>query len=324
MNRTSGIHRWAVSAAVFSLIMASTGGVSAEAPAKERDVMKNVGSYLQWNSPVTVKLDGQELPVKAEMEGTKILIPFRAAFEALGAKVTWDGAAGSASAVMGSGGSAHSVQVRAGEEEAVVDGSSYTYDHEAVNREGSLYVPLRMLTAASGTRFEWDLVSRTLLLESAAPTASGFKAGSPAYEAQGDIPARYAHGASADGKDVNPPLQWEGAPQGTKSYAVVMYDLHPIADNWIHWSVLNLPASAQGISEGVTGALPEGAETNAYFGMGPPPHSGDHPYRVVVYALDTEKVELKNAPVFFEDLEPVLEEHALAKSEWTGYFRGAE
>ncbi|WP_426449539.1 YbhB/YbcL family Raf kinase inhibitor-like protein [Paenibacillus sp. S-38] len=324
MPRLRGIHRWAASAAVLSLMMAA-GAANAEAPVKERDVMKNVGSYLQWNSPVTVKLDGQELPVKAEMEGTKILVPFRAAFEALGAKVTWDEAGGSASAVVESGGAAHSVKVRAGEEEAVVDGSPYTYDHEAVNREGSLYVPLRVLTAASGARFEWDLASRTLLLEAeAGDPAAGFEAGSPAYEAHGDIPARYAHGASADGKDVNPPLQWEGAPQGTKSYAVVMYDLHPIADNWIHWSVLNLPASSQGIPEGVTGALPEGTETNAYFGMGPPPHSGDHPYRVVVYALDTEKVELKSAPVFFEDVEPVLEEHALAKSEWTAYFRGAE
>ncbi|MCZ8519925.1 MULTISPECIES: YbhB/YbcL family Raf kinase inhibitor-like protein [Paenibacillus] len=323
MRRSVMICRWAAAAAAMSLML-TAGAANAAAPAKERDVMKNVGSYLQWNSPVTVKLDGKELPVQGEMVDSRILVPFRTVFEALGAKVTWDGASGTASASAEAGGGTRTVVVRPGEEEIGIDGIAYTYDIPAVNRGGSLLVPVRAIPAALGTGFGWDLASRTLTLESVPPGRSGFTAGSPAFGAYGDMPARFAHGASADGRDVNPPLQWEGAPQGTKSFAVVMYDLHPIADNWIHWSVLNLPASSRGLEEGVAGAIREGEETNPYFGMGPPPHSGDHPYRIVVYALDTEKVELPAAPVFFEDLDPALKEHALARAEWTGYFRGAE
>ncbi|AJY77565.1 hypothetical protein VN24_06925 [Paenibacillus beijingensis] len=143
---------------------------------------------------------------------------------------------------------------------------------------------------------------------------------SPAFAKFGTIPAKYAH-QGGSGRDISPPVSWSNAPEGTKSFAVVMYDIHPIADNYIHWSVLNVPGAVRELSEDAAAALPAGQQPNAYFGMGPPPFSGDHLYRLAVYALDTELLELKDKVVFFDELEPLLQAHELGHAEWDGFFR---
>jgi hypothetical protein len=57
-----------------------------------------------------------------------------------------------------------------------------------------------------------------------------------------------------------------------ESFAVVMFDVHPIADNFIHWSVLNIPASVQELTEGASGHFTDGSvELNSYYGVEPPP-----------------------------------------------------
>jgi Raf kinase inhibitor-like YbhB/YbcL family protein len=112
-----------------------------------------------------------------------------------------------------------------------------------------------------------------------------------------EICARYG------GSDVSPALSWSGAPQGTKSFAVTMFDPDAQGDGWWHWLVVNIPANANGLAQGAgRGALPEGAVTlqnssgNArYDGPCPPKGSGLHHYQITLWALGDASVPLDPA-----------------------------
>src|SRR5512138_1509400 len=64
---------------------------------------------------------------------------------------------------------------------------------------------------------------------------------SSAFKDGGKIPVQYVM-PGAGGKNVSIPLAWKNAPAGTKSFAVSIVDPHPVANNWVHWLVINLPA----------------------------------------------------------------------------------
>ena len=70
------------------------------------------------------------------------------------------------------------------------------------------------------------------------------------------------NGWDCTGKNVSPALAWSGAPKGTKSFAVSVYDPDaPTGSGFWHWWVANMPADATGLPKGAgsgTG-LPDGA-----------------------------------------------------------------
>src|SRR5258708_22802666 len=84
---------------------------------------------------------------------------------------------------------------------------------------------------------------------------------SPAFANNGPSPKQY----TCEGTDISPPLRWSGAPQGTKSFALIIDD--PDAPDprapkttWVHWVAYNIPADANGLAEGAaTSGLPAGA-----------------------------------------------------------------
>ncbi|NNH68925.1 YbhB/YbcL family Raf kinase inhibitor-like protein [Nocardia uniformis] len=114
-------------------------------------------------------------------------------------------------------------------------------------------------------------------------------------------PAQWSSGTPG-GKDVSPQLNWSGAPAGTKSYAVTVYDPDaPTGSGFWHWAVANIPATTTTLSEGVgddTGSglplgsfqLPNDARLPRYIGAAPPAGHGKHRYFVTVHALDVDDI----------------------------------
>ena len=104
------------------------------------------------------------------------------------------------------------------------------------------------------------------------------------------------------GGNVSPGLAWKDAPAGTKSFVVTMYDPDaPTGSGWWHWTVYNIPASANGLPTGAGSGgkgLPAGAVqgrndggTAGFMGACPPPGPA-HRYIVTVTALKVEKLDL--------------------------------
>jgi Raf kinase inhibitor-like YbhB/YbcL family protein len=105
------------------------------------------------------------------------------------------------------------------------------------------------------------------------------------------------------GGNLSPPLSWSGAPAGTKSYIVTLYDPDD-RDNpsgWWHWVAYDIPATTTSLPAGAgverSTKLPAGTRQGrsdlgkmAYHG--PCPDKGDKPHRYTftVYALDVAQL----------------------------------
>jgi Raf kinase inhibitor-like YbhB/YbcL family protein len=150
---------------------------------------------------------------------------------------------------------------------------------------------------------------------------------SPAFAAGDPLPQRFA-AASAGGSDVSPPLSWSTVPEGTGSLAVTCVDHHPVAREYLHWIVVDLPPDLPFLSEGASGSRmipPGGCEllgTNGrpgYHGAGPPPGSGPHPYEFTVWALDLDRLPVGDDAGLAGFLAAVAG-HVLASGSITGFF----
>ncbi|MFF4257183.1 YbhB/YbcL family Raf kinase inhibitor-like protein [Streptomyces sp. NPDC001663] len=136
------------------------------------------------------------------------------------------------------------------------------------------------------------------------PEVPGFTVTSTTLTDGGQVPAEQHSGIFGvpGGKDASPQLSWTGAPEGTKSYAVTVYDPDaPTGSGFWHWAVADIPAGVTELPEGAgddTGSgLPEGAyqlpndaRAARFIGAAPPAGHGPHRYVVVVHALDVEQI----------------------------------
>lgn len=105
------------------------------------------------------------------------------------------------------------------------------------------------------------------------------------------------------GMNESPEIKWSGAPAGTKSFAVTVYDPDaPTGSGWWHLVVYNIPANVTALAAGAGAAdgksLPAGAAmgrtdfgSKAYGGACPPPGK-PHRYIITVHALKAEKIEV--------------------------------
>ena len=98
------------------------------------------------------------------------------------------------------------------------------------------------------------------------------------------------------GKNVSPQLSWSSAPDGTKSFAILMYDIDGQYGAGVsHWVAYDIPATVHGLSEGEGTAGSKnfvggtGTRGNAdYIGPCPPQGDGPHHYLITVMALDLD------------------------------------
>jgi Raf kinase inhibitor-like YbhB/YbcL family protein len=176
------------------------------------------------------------------------------------------------------------------------------------------------------------LTSALFAFASAGAQAGKLTLSSPDIKPGATIPNSHVfNGMDCTGNNVSPALSWTGAPANTKSFALTVYDPDaPTGSGWWHWVVYNIPANATKLAPGAGDPskklLPTGAvEGNTDFGQpgygGPCPPKGDKPhhYHFVLYALDTDKIEVPaNATAAMVGFN--LHAHQLAKAELTALY----
>lgn len=115
------------------------------------------------------------------------------------------------------------------------------------------------------------------------------------------IPVKYANVGFPGGENISPPYNWSDIPGNTKSFALAIIDRHPVANNFVHWLVIDIPANITGLNEGVslTDKMPNGSKEllttygrPGYGGPRPPAGTGDHPYEATVWVLNVQKLGL--------------------------------
>jgi Raf kinase inhibitor-like YbhB/YbcL family protein len=135
------------------------------------------------------------------------------------------------------------------------------------------------------------------------------------------------------GANVSPALSWSGAPSGTKSYALSIYDPDaPTGSGFWHWVVFNIPAATTSLPKGAgdpkAKSMPKGAiQSRIDYGFdgygGPCPPTGDKPhhYQITVFAVDVDKLpDAKDKNVSAAVVGFDLHFHTLAKATLTGMY----
>jgi hypothetical protein len=144
-----------------------------------------------------------------------------------------------------------------------------------------------------------------------------------AFPEGGTIPKKH----TADGPDVSPPLNWSGAPAGTKSLALICDDPDAPRKTWVHWVLYNVPGDATGLPEGVAAAkkLADGSRhgTNDFgrigYGGPAPPRGKPHRYFFKLYALDTTLTLPAGASK--DQLLAAMKGHVLAEAQCMGHYQ---
>ena len=151
----------------------------------------------------------------------------------------------------------------------------------------------------------------------AVPTASmsAFSLRSPEVVDGGQLPKEY----TGDGAAATLPLEWSGAPAGTKSFAVVMHHIDPEGKAKWYWVLYNLPASTRSLPKNVSGVGTLGNNSVNGRTAYAPPHSkgpGAKTYIYTLYALSAPvKLDVPTAQVSREVLLAAMKDTLLATAE---------
>jgi Raf kinase inhibitor-like YbhB/YbcL family protein len=152
---------------------------------------------------------------------------------------------------------------------------------------------------------KFTLLAAGMLGAASLVQAAGFQLTSPDIKAGGTIPQSFEfNGFGCSGENRSPALKWSGAPKGTRSFAVTVYDPDaPTGSGWWHWMVINIPADVTELKAdagAVGGAnLPPGASharidygVAGWGGVCPPKGDKPHRYIFTVHALKVDKLDV--------------------------------
>ena len=162
------------------------------------------------------------------------------------------------------------------------------------------------------------------------PEVPTFRLTSPDFGEGDTLPLWARSGiAGAGGEDRSPVLHWEGAPEGTRSFALTVYDPDaPTGSGWWHWAVYNLPATISSLPADAgnpdADLLPPAAVTlnnelrlERFLGAAPPAGHGEHRYVFTLSALDISELAIPagSTPAI---LGFNVTSHILARAQLTG------
>jgi Raf kinase inhibitor-like YbhB/YbcL family protein len=142
---------------------------------------------------------------------------------------------------------------------------------------------------------------------------------STAFKSGESIPIEY----TCDGADINPRLEVNNIPPGTKSLVLIFDDPDAAGGTWNHWLVWNIPSDIRTIG---LRSVPKGANVGVNdfgeFGYsGPCPPSGEHRYMFRIYALDKNLVLASSANR--SELESAMDDHIIDKTGLMGRYKKA-
>src|ERR1700722_8967015 len=103
------------------------------------------------------------------------------------------------------------------------------------------------------------------------------------------------------GENVSPPLAWSGVPEGTKSFALLLFDPEGRAPAGVsHMVVYGIPVDVKGFAEGELSQPSDKfvggksrMEKSVYFGAGTPPNTDWHHHTWTLVATDLDPKALQ-------------------------------
>ncbi len=166
------------------------------------------------------------------------------------------------------------------------------------------------------------LACRTPAPEKNQKKGSQMELTSPAFRMGDFIPARY----SCEGEDFSPPLQWQGVPEGTRSFALTCVDPDAPMGDWVHWVIWDIPGDSRSLPENIASReqilFRQGVNSWGRLGYGgpcPPPGHGAHRYFFTLYALDIPQLSLESN-TDRAALEKTIQGHILAQAQLMGRY----
>ncbi len=146
---------------------------------------------------------------------------------------------------------------------------------------------------------------------------------STAFQEGGRIPAKY----TCEGQDISPPLTWDGVPEQTQSFALIMDDPDAPVGVFVHWVLFNMPPDSRQLPEAITAQsqLPDGTLQGGNdfgrlgYGSPCPPPGYPHRYFFTLYALG-QQLKLK-AGASKKQLINAIKGHILAQSQLIGTYQ---
>jgi Raf kinase inhibitor-like YbhB/YbcL family protein len=145
-----------------------------------------------------------------------------------------------------------------------------------------------------------------------------------AFQSSETIPSKY----TCDGADVSPDLTWEGAPQGTKGFALICDDPDAPSGTFTHWvlyglagGITQLPENIDKKEEVASPKCKQGMNDFGKLGYGGPcpPRGSKHRYFFKLYALDAD-IQVSSKPKK-SDLETAMKGRILAQTELVGTYQ---
>jgi Raf kinase inhibitor-like YbhB/YbcL family protein len=137
------------------------------------------------------------------------------------------------------------------------------------------------------------------------------------------------HDMGCTGNNQSPDLSWSGAPAGTRSFAVTMYDPDaPTTVGFVHWVLFDIPAKVTSLAQGAGSDKHAGVGAThgftdygfaRYGGPCPPPGDPPHHYHLTVYALDLDKLGVDETTTYAK-FRFMTRGHILATGEITGLY----